>query len=171
MAEADWRFSVFDWRVVAGHGWVHAARHTRGPLAGRARHWAGLRSGASGVRAADGKAPAGGPRRGSAQAGPPKARAAPSSADREPSRFATRRNKPECSINRKAHEPSGPLRTGTVRGPIPSLMRPCSGAEPEGFARQETSAAMRSNRLLVRRALRRRCQDPGPGLPAHPPAK
>src|ERR1019366_6603558 len=67
-AEADWRLSVFDWRVVARHGWVHAARHARGPLAGRARHWAGLRSGVSGVRAADGKAPAGGHRRGSAQA-------------------------------------------------------------------------------------------------------
>jgi len=25
---------VFGWRVVAGHGWVHAARHARGPLAG-----------------------------------------------------------------------------------------------------------------------------------------
>jgi hypothetical protein len=49
-------------------GWVHAARDARGPLAGRARHWAGLRSGASGVRAADGKASAGGHRRGSAQA-------------------------------------------------------------------------------------------------------
>ena len=35
-AEADWRFSVFDWRVVAGRDWVLAARHARGPLAGRA---------------------------------------------------------------------------------------------------------------------------------------
>ena len=26
-AEANWRFSVFDWRVVAGHGLFHAAMH------------------------------------------------------------------------------------------------------------------------------------------------
>jgi len=58
-AEADWRFSVFDWRVVAGHGWVHAARHERGPLAERARHWAGLRSGAPGVRAVEAPGDAG----------------------------------------------------------------------------------------------------------------
>ena len=45
---------MFDWRMVARHGWVHAAHYARGRLAGRARHWAGLRSGASGVQAADG---------------------------------------------------------------------------------------------------------------------
>jgi|ERR1035441_7090095 hypothetical protein len=41
--------------------------------------------------------------------------------DREPSRFAARRKRPGYSTHQKQREPSGPLRTGTVRGP-PNLM-------------------------------------------------
>ena len=51
--------------------------------------------------------------------------------DREPSRFAARRNKPGCSNNHNLRELSGLLRTGTVRGPG-SLLQPWGGWERGG---------------------------------------
>jgi hypothetical protein len=51
--------------------------------------------------------------------------ASSSGSDREPSRLAARRKKPNCPENHNPQEPCGPLRAGTARGPV-SLMQPCS---------------------------------------------
>jgi hypothetical protein len=47
------------------------------------------------------------------------------SPDREPSRLAARRTMPGCSENQHVRARWGPLRVGTARGPIQSLMQPC----------------------------------------------
>ena len=47
-----------------------------------------------------------------------------SAPDREPFRFAARKQTLRCSKDRELPDPSGLLRTGTVRGPL-SLMQPC----------------------------------------------
>src|ERR1039458_996752 len=52
--------------------------------------------------------------------------AASGSPDREPSRFATLRDQQGCPENHDVGQWLGPLRTGTVRGPIQSWMQPCS---------------------------------------------
>src|ERR1035441_10493390 len=57
-----------------------------------------------------------------------------SGSDREPSRFAARRNNPGCSTKQNVGKPSGLLRTGRVRGPLNS-MQPCSSRiSPSPFA-------------------------------------